>query len=117
MNRPFAYECVQFVHPALAKSKRRKAGVYLIDNVYVGASTSVRQRVLGHVNNALSNNHDNKPLGIYLTKKIQSGEPITIHLLSEQITDEQALIDKARQLGLPLLNSTSVYAKAYRPKP
>lgn len=70
------------------KTNRKFAGVYMIDNVYIGASKHNRGRIISHCNAALRNEHGNLGLNNYLNKKITNNETIIIRHIDSDIYKE-----------------------------
>lgn len=73
---------------------RKLPGVYLIEGIYVGASTHIRGRIIQHLNNSKARRHSNRKLQEKLIEKIKSNEQIEVELLSENPFDEKKFIDK-----------------------
>lgn len=70
------------------ETKRKVSGVYLIEDVYVGASKSIRSRIVGHLNAALRKSHPNNEFGEYLRLKINDNHPIDIFIIDNDVYRE-----------------------------
>ena len=91
--------------PALQERKKHK-GVYLIEKVYVGKSTHIRNRIKQHVLSSARDGHYNKALGEFLKNKIRNNETINVYWYDIEPTDknESSVIKWAFQKGFNLLN-------------
>lgn len=82
---------------------RKVSGVYLIGNIYVGASKHIRKRILSHCSMASRDQHNNNGVSEYINDCISSKTPIRIELLSDNPFDELEFskkygFDKNRQI-------------------
>jgi len=64
-------------------TRRKKPGVYQIDNVYIGASKSIIPRINSHLRAAVNETHDNSRLGTYLKDRISKNDVIDVKLLCD----------------------------------
>jgi len=75
------------------KSNRVIKGVYLIEDLYVGASISIRQRILNHINTAYSNLNKYKYVQSELARNIldllETNKEINIYYLSDDPLEEE----------------------------
>lgn len=74
-------------------TRRKVESVYVIDDVYVGASIHTRQRILSHFRNAMAGRHYNKELQAYLQAKHLNNEPVVVKMLSKIAFDEAHWIE------------------------
>lgn len=75
------------------ETNRRVSGVYLIEDVYVGASKSIRSRIVNHLNAALRKSHPNNEFGEYLRLKIINNHPIDIFIIDDDMYKEGFYIE------------------------
>ncbi len=75
------------------ETNRRVSGVYLIEDVYVGASKSIRSRIVNHLNAALRKSHPNNEFGEYLRLKIINNHPIDIFIIDDDKYNEGFYIE------------------------
>ena len=68
-------------------------GVYVIDGVYVGASTNIRRRIRQHLLDALSGRHINRQLQWHLYEKAVLGRTVEIEVVSRNPAEEGVHID------------------------
>ena len=76
-HHKFQIEWIDYV-----QTRFKTKSVYMIDDVYIGASNHTRQRILQHCNDAINNRHINKKLQEHLLHKIISNAPIKVYCLS-----------------------------------
>jgi hypothetical protein len=85
-----------------------QSGVYLIDDVYVGVSNCIENRIRTHISSAINIGEKckNKQLKLYLRKKILSGKKISVKVLSNKDTfdEERYFIKSFKNKGFNLLN-------------
>jgi len=86
------------------ESHLKVSGVYIIDDVYVGASKHIRSRIIKHCNNAMNNIKCNIGLNEYLKMKISDNEPIELMLLEDDIYREGEFIINFK----PVFNQTTI---------
>jgi hypothetical protein len=89
------------------KTHKKVSGVYLIDDVYVGASKHNRLRIISHCNNSCNNNHNNLELSDYLKIKIFFNQPIKIYFLDNDIYKEGKYIELLKPIFNKTFNSYS----------
>lgn len=69
-------------------------GVYKIDDVYIGQSFNIRNRLKKHISNSINGRHNNKKLMYYIMNKISMGEKFNFEILSRNIRDERYFMEK-----------------------
>lgn len=82
----------------------RTAGVYVIDNYYVGRSIKLRNRLKNHVLSALNGRHDNYKLANRLISKIAAGEKMSLEVVSHNPDDEYIVCKNLLDKGYSLAN-------------
>jgi len=86
------------------KNRGKVPSVYLIGDVYVGATVHTRGRIMHHLNAANRGDHVNRQLGEYLKYRIDNKLPIKVTYLSPFIYQEQYFINKHQ----PSMNMSSM---------
>lgn len=89
------------------KSNRKIKGVYLIEDLYIGASINIRSRIITHINNAYCNlnkyNIKDSELGKYILYLLHTNNKINIYYISENPIEEE----KYYHIYKPKLNNLS----------
>lgn len=75
------------------ETHRKVSGVYLIDDVYIGASKHNRNRIITHCNAALRDSKSNLGLYEYLKFKIINNKPIDIFFIDNDVYREGFYIE------------------------
>lgn len=70
------------------ETKKKVPGVYIIENIYLGASRDIRKRILNHLHAIKRGSHLNTDLSISLLPKIKNNEQINVILLSNDPFEE-----------------------------
>lgn len=84
----------------------RKQGVYVIDNVYVGKSVHIKDRIKTHIQQAINDEHINKDLGKYIKERLFNGKTLTVQwFLGDATRENEAIVMKMMlDKGYSLLN-------------
>lgn len=84
----------------------KKEGIYILDNVYVGKSVHVLNRIKQHVQSAINDSHVNKNLGNYIKSKLFAGESFNVSWMNcaPSAYNEALAINNMLKAGHKLLN-------------
>lgn len=85
--------------------------VYLLDEIYVGQTTSFRSRIKSHISMSINNRHANEALRNHIISKLYNGESMRLDVLSEEIDDERFFYDKLISDGFNLVNHPCAYLR------
>jgi hypothetical protein len=82
------------------KTRFKREGIYIIDEIYVGRSIHILNRIKQHVQQAVTHRHSNKKLGDYIKKSLTSGDNLNV----QWVNCEATAINEARHIKNMLSN-------------
>lgn len=93
------------------KISNKVKGVYMIADLYIGATRGLENRIKQHFRTALNNEHCNRWFNKRLIQYLMDGKKIKIQLLSKDVKDENKFIDMYGGYESNLCNIVSHYPK------
>ena len=89
---------------------RRIKGVYMIGDIYIGASVHIRRRIIQHLNDCKRGRHSNNDVLCYFNSCNQNKTPIQVRFLSNNPFDED---DLTNLFNVKTSNQSRFYHQIY----